>query len=275
MKYRSTALPMRAHYKNQAQSSNIPASCKVLYKCDERSGFSINAVTGHKYDPANLVVKGGTNNGYLAFTEPNAINFGMNTEGISVITEFNQTFNTRKIILLAAHILPIDSGAGYSNTRIAIGTLGDVDVGDSAALSLSFAGSMHVQLDITGNGSDLIATLADATARITHFNAPLTIYGLWNGIGSSASVNGTLTAKALNADGTVYNNGVTASNKTVSGIISSNTFTPGNMMRPAWAHYYKMEAWELDYLPPRLDFQLAIWGDLARQGYKGAVTLVR
>jgi hypothetical protein len=45
------------------------------------------------------------------------------------------------------------------------------------------------------------------------------------------------------------------------------------MMRPDDAHFYKMEAWQLDYLPAQLDQKLAIWGDLARQGYKGAIDL--
>lgn len=267
--------PTKAYYTDQASSSAIPASCKMLYKCNERSGFPVNTITGHAYDPHNLVVTGGTDDGALYFTENNAIDIRINTSGIGVITEFDATFSTRKVILIAATILPRkNSASNRSTTRIGMGMYGSGATGDSPVLSLSFSTSMHAQFDIYGDGraNDFVNTTADAGLTIQDYVNPHVIYVMWNGIGSSSVVNGTLTAKCLNLNGTVYTNGV-AVEQTASGIITSDTFTPGDMMRPAWAHYYKMEAWELDYLPHNLDYKLGIWGTLATQGYKGAIDL--
>ena len=169
IKRRATIIyPLQAYYQNQASSSVIPTTCKMLYKCDERSGFLVNSVTGHKYDPHNLVVTGGVDDGFLEFTEDNAVNINMNTSGIGVITEINQTFSTRKIILLAAHLLPVEdiSDPGLANTRVGMGIYGNVHSGDSAVLSLSFAGNMHGQFDITGNGTDFIHTIPDLNRTV-------------------------------------------------------------------------------------------------------------
>ena len=219
-----------------------------------------------------------TNDGFVSYEEPNAINFVMNSEAASVITNFNTSFNTRKVILLAAYIKPIrDIASGTSRTRVAIGTFGSAALGDSAVLSVSFANTQHTRFETTGNGvpdDGNTVNIAPSTSKaILDFVNPKIIYVVWNGLGSSATVVGTLFSKCLNADSSVYNGDGFDCIQTTTGIITSDIFIPGNMMRPAWAHYYKIEAHELDALPTDLDYKLSLWGNATRNGHKGAMVL--
>lgn len=267
-------LSMRTYFEQQASTDTIPASCKVLYKFDERSGLPVNSVTGHAYDPANLVVPGVASTASVGYSLTNAVQFISDESSRTVIANFNATFNTRKVIILACVIKSVLASDGTANTRATMGTAGNTTTGDSAALSVSFSGGMHTRIETAATGGEIVSIAIDTTRDIRDFTNPKIIYVLWNGLGSSASVNGTLTAKVLNLDSSVYIDTVSsnACSQTVAGLITADTFTPGNMMRPD-GYYYKMEAWELDYLPLNIDLQLATWGSIAVAGFKGAIIL--
>jgi hypothetical protein len=241
----------------QCRRGYVSPDTKLLFKCAETSGIIRDSVAGVGYDPSSV------GDGSTAFNNPYSVRLTNDSGAARTPLEHNLTFNTRKVILLAAVVNQKGSG-----TRV---NLGVSDGGSNRnVFSISLFTNMHQTFMIDDVDYDSSTPINELLANDT----PHVIYLLWNGLGSTPSIAGTLSSKALNMDGSVYTPVVTPfslSDNTV--LIPNETFTPDNYSRLNGADYYSVFAKEIDYLPDDLDYKLAQWGSQALLGYKGAPRL--
>lgn len=239
----------------QSRERSLPSNVKVHMRMDERSGLYVtNQVNGEKYIPSSV----GTG-GSLAFSVDNAVTIEGNTENIATPINWDVTLQTDKVCLLAAVVTNLtDDGTG---TRVALGTANTNNV-----LTNSTQGGLHgfFRDPVSGEGAAISITggylFYDNTEAHVH-------YALWNGL------TGDFTVKVLNLDGTVHNNGSVDLTRTTTGSFTVPTITLGNTSRLDNGHYYGMTCWELEHLPQNLDLKLALIGNRAVNGDKGAVDL--
>jgi hypothetical protein len=272
-------LTLQGRYKKQCVSGFIPTECKMLFKFDEIVGYPIESISGAVYDPTiyypDVLGQGEPENaGYVEFNVTNAIRIqNPTTEPRPVACDWDVTSSLDKILLLVAHIK-----TPYSNTgsRAAIGTLGYTNV-----LTVSLSGGMHIAFNVgfdisTGQEGEWIYLPADPTMTLPQDDEPRTLYVMWNGTTRE------LSAKVLNEDGGVYNNGVddyaiaTSAVNDISGVIPDFTETSvefGKCSRYSNADHYHAAFFELDSVPDKLDYKLALWGRASRAGFKGAPNL--
>lgn len=249
----------------------ISDDTKLFFPFNDVRTPLIDSVSGTTYDPTAV---GKTTPGTVSFDAQNAVNIVNGFDGstsVKVPLAHNLTFSTRKVILLAAVVNQVAVG-GIEGTRVNLG-VGDGLSGDEKSLfSLSLVGSFHAS--ITDMGSAVYSQSLGVQKLLNNDGVPNVIYLLWDGIGSSASVAGTVTAKALNMDGSVFNDGVddfSIIDDTV--IFTNDSFSPNKYSRLTSADYFCMMAKEIDYLPRHLDYKLAQWGANAINGFKGAPRL--
>lgn len=238
----------------ETRAGVISDKCKMLYKMSETSGdFVKDTVTGAVYNPSAVGPLGS-----ISFDVANAVRIENNGSD-STPMDHNIVVDTRKVFILAAHLTTRDP----TGSRVNLGVAGLDNVA-----SASGKNSFHITF-----GSPSEQLQVSPGSLVLPNDTDMTLYIAWNGAGSSASVNGEMTGKVLNADGTVYNNGVSDYDLALSGIITPDSLALGNFSRLFGADYYEIGAWEYDTMPSFLDAKLAQWGEQARAGFKAGVTL--
>lgn len=252
----------------QAREQKLPSSVLAHFQMNETSGLYVsNQVNGSQYTPSQVAGVTPGNEGYLDFSESNAVGIRNNSDALSTPCNFDVTVRTDKVLILASCVRPMAewAGSGTYGTRTAIGT-----VNESAVFTNSNFNNMHggfMDYDQT-QGSWL--EIPASGYEILDNSSPFVQMIMWNGVD-------TVTLRLLNLDGTLHNNGTNNMERTVGlniGQWTQDEIQLGNMSRLTNGYYYAMTLWQLDAVPNQLNLKLANWGNLVVSGHKGAIDLI-
>lgn len=251
---------------------DVNEHCQMLFKMD--SAPPACSVHGMVYDPTNVVdLRGITgaapaNDGF-AKVEGNGVWIQNDSSTNPAYLDLaGVEFQTTESYVLAATVKTKAAtfDANKFQPRINFGAA----LGSANILTVSFAGGMHMILqiaDANGNNRDTLQITSSGTMLLPE-NFECVIYVAWNG------ATNTLTCKAINLDGTVYNDGT-------QDFVLTGTMTPANtVFKPQesfgdfisrWSRsiYYCVAGAKYSTMPNHLDAKLAQWGKEAIKGNKG------
>ena len=238
----------------QARRSDVPASCKVFFPCNERSGKQIrSSKSGVILQPDNPPYDGS-----IAFTDPYGITItnGVSAGDTEIYSGSWPSFDLSKVIISAVF--------GKTATDPTAFKMPMGKAGTSAGFTMSVQSGMHTLLQ--SDSGQYIAIPPDVSKAVNG-DTEIIAYVMWDGI------TGTLSSKVLNPDGTQYVNGVAVAQTTASGQIATGTMTPSSVCRMGAITLRQWAVWELDAVPTNLPAKLASMHKASSTGVKGAYRL--